>query len=432
MLGEKHRRVATYLAAAVFALSLCYVGGRAMARGAGDDAPIFYFGSRLLFHGGNPYDPAALHAEWEISRRMGNTHPAPVPFVNPPIVALLVAPAVPFDILPALRVYAIYNFFCLLVCVYFLNRSLPEKTPALTRLGLATWVMMLPPVMKVLSYGQSALFVCAPLAIALYCLKRRSDLWGGFWLALSLAKFTITLPFLLVLLIRGRWKPGLASLFVFGAINLAFTLPIGLGTVLTTYRGSIKAVDGVDGINDPFSPLSWDSQSIVSIKRLFILLLGPHRTPVTIAIFVVTLLFGAVFVYLLRKRPVAEPALDDPLEVAAALMAGLALMYHRIYDLTSLMFVIYALAEYRIRYRHAQPTLWKIAMATLFVLSFFVIGTTWSRPFDFLLALLHLPSSPNFGSVLVFALLVQITIMLARQPTQALTANEAERADATS
>jgi hypothetical protein len=407
-----YRRGAVYFAAALLALSIVYVGGRSLSQGSGNDASVFYYGTRLLLRGENPYEPAAMQAEWAATREEGSTRPSPQQFVNPPIVGVLIAPVALFPIETALRLFTLLNFFCLLASVYFLDRMLSEKAPPALRLLLATWVVMLPPAMKAFSYGQSTLLICAPAAVGLYCLRRKREGWAGFWLALSLAKFTITLPFLAVLVLRGRWKAAGVSLAVFSAINLALVLPVGLVTMLTSYRSAIESFERVDGMNDPFSALATEPHNIVSVTRLFMLILGHDRAAVGLAVLILTVVLAPALMLLVRWRPAPRPALENPLEIALSIMSGLALMYHRVYDLAALMFVIYALVEYRLRHPGRQPVAWKLATGTLFVLSFFVVGAGWSRPFDFVLSKLHLPPSPEFGSILVFALLLQVAIMM--------------------
>ena len=407
------RLVGTYLAALVFLSSVLYVGVRSVRQGPGNDASVFYFATTLLFRGQNPYDQALMRTEWEATRQEGNTRPAPSPFANPPSFVLLVAPIVLFSHAIALHVFSVLNFSCLLVSVYFLDLMIRRKASPATRLVLATWSVMLPPTMKLLAYGQSALLVCAPLIVALYLLRRKSEIWAGFWLALSLAKFTISLPFLAVLILRRRWKAAGTALAVFLGANLALAIPVGVGNIVGSYRDTIASLDGVGGMNDPFSELATETHNIVSAKNFFVLILGKDRAAVQVALLLFTLTFGLLFVYLvLQRRKTAVAALEDPLEIALTTMTAMALAYHRVYDLAALMLVIYALAEYRLDNPAADSTGWKAAMATLFCLSFFVVGTRWSLPFDFVLAKLHLPSSPHFGSVLVIALLAQIIVMI--------------------
>lgn len=407
------RRIAIYLAAALLAVSMSYVSARALWQGAGRDATTFYFGTRLLLQGDNPYDPARLHAEWERSRLAGNTQTAPPPFVNPPSIGVLVAPAAPFSFAPAMFVFVLLNLTCLFGSVFLLDRMFLAGSSPVTRLLLASWVVLMPPVMKVLSYGQSALLICAPTALALYCLRRRRDLFAGFFLALTFAKFTITLPLLAVLILHGRWKAAISSVVIFGFLNLALVLPFGLGRFLESYRGAIAELDSVNGVNDPLSSLAWEPYNIVSCKRFFFLFFGDDRTTVTLAVWLFTALVVVLFVVLVRKSTKRSEAFEDPLELGIAIMVGMALMYHRVYDLAVLMFVIYPLVQYRRNNPGVSSTLWKITLGTVFILSFFVVGTGWSKPLDFFLTKLHLLASPNYGAPLVVVLLAELMILSA-------------------
>jgi hypothetical protein len=418
-------RILAYLAGAIFVLSTLYVAGRSLPHQAGNDATVFYFGARLLLRGENAYDPSAMHAEWEASRVMGNTRPEPGPFANPPLTALLVAPIAAFPLSAAMWLYKLLSLGYLAVSVYLLDRTFAESTPMATRFVLATWVVLLPPIMKVLSYGQSALLVCAPLAAALYCAQRRRDAWAGFWLALSLAKFTISLPFVALFALQRRWKLVFASLVSFLGLNLAIAIPVGVTKLVTSYVAALVSFDGVGSMNDPFSPLATDPSNMISAKSFFILLLGKNRASVGLALWAFSAIFAVMFVYvLLRSERKALPPSPDrlsPLEglqVALATMSALALMYHRVYDLAALMFVIYGFAAYRFRSEDRASTTATIAIATLVLLSFFVVGGTgWAKPFDFVLTMLSLPRAAYFGSVFVIALLLQVTALLAKSST---------------
>jgi hypothetical protein len=406
-------RPAVVLAALLLGLAIIYVGGRSILQGTGNDASIFYYSARLLFQGENPYDPAQLRTMWENNRSATDNGVPPYPFVNPPSTALLVAPLVPFSIDTFRQLYALLNVACLLLSVFLLDCIFAARAPPAVRLLLATWAILMPPVMKALSYGQSPLLVCAASAAALFFLQRKRDVAAGVCLALAFAKFTLTLPLLGVLLVRGRWKPALVSLGVFGAVNLGFVLPLGLGTTLTTYRAAVASVDGVGGMNDIFSPLSLEPYHIVSLKQFFYLLIGPERGPAELAAMIAGALFVVGAAWLLYRHRPLRPALEDPLDVALAMMVAMATMYHRVYDLAALMFVIYPLVAYRLENPARRIMSWTFAMGTLFILSFFVVGTRWSLPFDYVLSWLHLPPSTRFGSVLVVVLLIVVGMMMA-------------------
>jgi hypothetical protein len=202
-------------------------------------------------------------------------------------------------------------------------------------------------------------------------------------------------------------------------LNLALAVPAGLEDVVTSYRNTLLTLDGINGMNDPFSKLAIEPYNMVNAKSFFVLVLGKDRATVTIALWLFTIACGAMFIYeVWRNRKSEHDALEDPLEIALATMIALALAYHRVYDLAALVFVIYALADYRLRNPTARRAVWVTAMATSFALSFFVVGTRWSLPFDLVLAKLRWPPSPYFGSVFVVALLLEVLLLTALRSTR--------------
>src|SRR5262249_20283582 len=158
-----------------------------------------------------------------------------------------------------------------------------------------------------------------------------------------------------VLVYRRNWKATLTAVSVFVALNALLSLPVGLPTMVASYRQAMQVGTGTGSENDPFNPQAADAQNFLHATRFFMILLGPNRPVVQTANLAFTLLALGAMAWVMRPRPNESYIFEHPLDIAMTMMAALALVYHRYNDLAALMFVAYGLIDYRIRYPERQP-----------------------------------------------------------------------------
>ncbi|WP_293915224.1 hypothetical protein, partial [Deinococcus sp.] len=93
-----------------------------------------------------------------------------------------------------------------------------------------------------------------------------------------------------------------------------------------------------------------------------------------------------------------------PLAVPVAMMAALVLIYHRYYDLASLIFVAWGLIDYGIRWPERRSLLWKLNISLLVMASYFGSSNLPFRLLD--------PYLNRFGMTTLFYLNCYFTLFL--------------------
>jgi hypothetical protein len=114
----------------------------------------------------------------------------------------------------------IFNFALLIVCTLLLCR-LPRGATAYSPLGVATAAVLVlawSPTQSAVVAGQFSILVTVCLLLAFRCLDRHEYLAGA-WFALALIKPSMALPFLILLLVRRRWR----TIGVAAGLHLAAT-----------------------------------------------------------------------------------------------------------------------------------------------------------------------------------------------------------------
>ncbi|MGA7851272.1 MAG: glycosyltransferase 87 family protein [Terriglobales bacterium] len=193
----------------------------------GLDFTIFYSAGKMLNSGmgSQIYDEAA---EWHVQQEVvrGTSRKAAIPFMHAPFEALLF---VPFSVFSYVTAYVLWNLgsLILLVLLPFVVRphlpALAQFSPALiTLLCLGSF-----PVFLGMLEGQDTI-----LLLFLYCLvfaafKENAWVTAGALLALSLFRFHLVLPLVLVMLFLKIWR--VLGGFVLAGIGLAMISAAFLG-----------------------------------------------------------------------------------------------------------------------------------------------------------------------------------------------------------
>jgi hypothetical protein len=179
--------------------------------GGGRAKPRVYAVPRLA-----PDDPAA----GEAARTLLAAHRTPEA-VYPPSADLLLAIAP--GMLPESGVHLagmIVNLVLLAACTLLLCR-LPPGAAVYSPLGIASAAVLMlgwSPTQSAVVAGQFSILVTVCLLLAFRCLDRHEYLAGA-WFALALIKPSMALPFLILPLVRGRWR----AIGVAAGLHLAAT-----------------------------------------------------------------------------------------------------------------------------------------------------------------------------------------------------------------
>jgi hypothetical protein len=214
--SDLHRRwvVAQYVRAGVNPYPLALAALHHTYGRLGDDRPKprVYAVPRLSVD-----DPAASPS----ARPLLTVHRTPEA-VYPPSADLLLALTV--GKLPEGRVHlagVVVNVALLVACTLLLCR-LPAGSATYSPLGVLTaaaLVLTWSPTQSALEAGQFSILVTVCLLLAFRCLDRHEYIAGA-WFALALIKPSMTLPFLILPLVRGRWR----ALAVAAGLHLAATV----------------------------------------------------------------------------------------------------------------------------------------------------------------------------------------------------------------
>ena len=135
-------------------------------------------------------------------------------FVNPPFTLLWILPLASFSYVKAFLLWDLVCLLCFAAGVWAL--SISKSRLSWATLGLAC--LAFPPVFIALLQGQFSAFLFLFLAFAYRSLKQEQEVRAGLWLSLLLTKFPLVPPFLLLVLIKRRWR--IVFGFLLGALAL--------------------------------------------------------------------------------------------------------------------------------------------------------------------------------------------------------------------
>ena len=205
-----------------------------LVEGYGDFASFYTAGKILEQHEGKRlYDP---HLAWSIQQEFAprvEIRRGPLPYIRPPFEALLFLPFAYLSYPTAYAVWTALKICLLLPIACLLEPGIPGRSLSLPG-TLFRWLVSLAyfPVAFDLRQGQDAVLLLLILCLALQSLENESDFRAGIFLGLGLFKFTLTMPLLLVFLIRRKFR------FVSGFFGVAAVL-LGLSVMVSGWSTAL-------------------------------------------------------------------------------------------------------------------------------------------------------------------------------------------------
>ena len=165
------------------------------------DFSLTYVGAKIVHDGmaQNLYDINLQQA----LRSSLFRHPSPLLFEHPPFEALLLSPlgALPYS--TAFMIWGFFNAALLWLLTLLLRSYLPWPKEHLAYIFL--WGLFAP-VIVCLYQGQSSLLLLGGYCLAYVLLKSQKDFLAGIGFGLGLFKFQFVVPFVLIFLLRRRWR----------------------------------------------------------------------------------------------------------------------------------------------------------------------------------------------------------------------------------
>lgn len=284
-----------------------------------DFRDAFYYPSRAILDGVNPYDPVGYQAHYPVARP--NSPYAPHSFV-------LHLPFQLFDYGPARWVHYAVNLALLLLLTRLTLKALGRPATIAALFFLGALVLLARPSHQTLFLGQVTFLVTLGVYLALTDDGDRSW-WAAAGVALAAVKPTYGAPLLVLLLAQGRFRTVLRGT----AIATAIVLPVlptlagsagGLVPLVRSIFASYSIMEKDDAANASTSIIRLDAPAMVAR-----LAATPPSDPIEAAIGLAVLaLGGAAFVRLARDRSAEGRARA----ITMAILTIMLCTYHLAYD----------------------------------------------------------------------------------------------------
>lgn len=301
------------------------------------DFAIFYTAGRIVAHG-NPHQLYDMQLQRQVQRQLVRRNQFR-PYYHPPFEAWFFAPfaSLPFQL--AFLLWAACNTALFILALFLLHQTGYHLE---TRSLLVWAAAAIPPLSSLFLIGQDSLLLVTIFLLALLALKKSREYAAGFLLGLGLFNFQVVLPFVLVFLLRRRFKlfvAFLGSAFLVSAISLATVGWAGIGQ----YTRVILHVAKPAG-----DQLSGSVAAMVTVRAFLATLLHGLLPGRLIFILVLAVTLFLLFMATRLLSDVAEPetrAFD--LEFSLCLLVALSVSYHLFqYSLSPLIVAAFLMLAY--------------------------------------------------------------------------------------
>jgi len=335
------------------------------------DFSITYIGSRMVYLGMGPklYDLA----EQQRLKRLLVPNSLPLIYEHPPFEALLLAP---LGALPYKTAYLIWGLINVATWLMLPTLLRPYAPAPRDDLGYLVLWLLFAPLGVALFDGQSSLLLLVVYSSTFIQLRRGRDFRGGAIFGLGLFKFQFVIPFMLILLLQGKWrfmKGFLATATALGALSLGVVgwrgiisyIHLLMGVAAHPENSSYGAAIGMATVQGFAHPLL---RNILGHTAVSLIVAG-------ISIFLI--LWTA---WLWRKSGFAADQRSFDLMFAVAVVVSLVTSMHMFtYDLSPLFLAMLLVAGY---FPGRSHTLLRLVLGTTLVMF-------WMPPLFLLLLARH-------------------------------------------
>jgi hypothetical protein len=311
----RHRRL--LLAALVVnlgvALGAAGIWFRDRDRSGDGDVLAFRTGWTLVWRGegASLYDFAA---QTRVQHEVTGGHLPPtglLPFLNPPHVALALAPLAPLSLRQVLMLWRI-GLALLLVVVL---RTVARERPALEAWLAGAALAAAPPTILTFELGAFSLLVLLALLRARDALAEGRDRTAGLWLAVGAVKPQLVVMPLVALLMGRRWR-------ALGAAGAALAVAVLASTVVLGWRVWPDWMRALRVVHEGYERLGIRPEGMSNLKGVLALALGPSVRAALPAVALAGWLLAMLLTAWIWRGvwPAGKPRLD--LQLAATLLAG--------------------------------------------------------------------------------------------------------------
>jgi hypothetical protein len=296
------------------------------------DFSLTYVGAKLVHDGMGPnlYD---LSLQKQLRDSLYR-HPVPLFFEHPPFEALLLSPLAAYPYRTAYLAWGLMNATAWLALIFFLRPYLPWPSEGL---GYIFMWLLFAPLWVALYQGQSSLFLLAAFALAFVLLKSKKEFTAGVALGFGLLKLQFVLPFVVIFLIRRRWR--FLAGFAACALVLAFVSIAAVG-----WKGAMDYVQFLLAIGNNPQNISFGSGvDMPTIHGFVFAILGRNISGTALNTIVAVLsiaLLAWVAMQWKRRREMESFDLMFSAAVAASLLSGSHMFTHDFSPLILPMLVV--------------------------------------------------------------------------------------------
>lgn len=323
---------------------------------------LIYAVIRSTFHGEDLFYLQERGREWlagSYQKKSGSF------YGHPPYAVVLYSLMALFSFEVWRILFLVINLFATITILFLSVKLFGADWSLKTQYYLAGLLLIWAPFRVTLRMGQISLLITAGLLAALFARSKKKYIWGGIFLGLALAKYSLTLPFLLYFVWKKEWKMVITAVLVMGILTTVFALRLGMSPLEVT--GDYLEVMSQTSISN--DALFKGTTEIGPL--LFIVTGGNQRWADYLSLFVVIVSLVAMGMVFRRK-----PHCEDWHFAILALFA-LWFVYHNTYDSVFCILPAAVLMNFIAQKKHlAFSKLWLSAMC-LFALS--IPGVLTSR-----------------------------------------------------
>ncbi len=297
------------------------------------DFTIFYSASQIVRQGmgHHLYDEAV---EWRIQHEVAPhvaSRKAALPYMHAPYEVLAF---LPFSFFSYGKAYVLWNLTNLAILAA-LPALLKPHLPALQHYRSPLWVLSFLaffPVFLTMLEGQDVILLLLLYTLAFVALKKNAWFSAGCWLALGLFRFQLVAPFLLVMLLKKKWKLLAGSLLTAAGLAMISAAIIG-------WQGVIRYPHYIWSLEHHLGRSILPPRDSANLRGLIEQVFSSWASQSVILIVVIAASAGAILL-LLRKWHCIHQDESQQLDLifSLTLLVTLLVSYHgMLYDFTLLL-----------------------------------------------------------------------------------------------
>jgi hypothetical protein len=195
------------------------------------DFSVTYIGSRMVYLGQGPklYDLG----EQQKLKRLLLPDAEPLIYEHPPFEALLLAP---LGALPYQTAYLVWGLINVAIWLMLPSLLRPYAPAPRDDLGYLVLWLLFAPLGIALYQGQSSLLLLLLYAVTFIQLRDNHEVTAGLVLGFGLFKFQFVLPFVLIFLLRRRWKFVAGFTAMAGGLGVLSYIAVGWQGMLSYFK----------------------------------------------------------------------------------------------------------------------------------------------------------------------------------------------------